>query len=144
MLQPKNELLEFAEQFYEEEQDCFINIEFRSELERHFAGLWVRKFPQLDLTYEWVLYKPKRGRPMTLDFYHEGAMVGVELNGGIHQRMGHSTGKGIQRDYRKAQICAARQILLFPLSTADVDEPQVLEDIANTIRSRLSLDKENS
>ena len=113
-----------------------IGIEFRSKLEADFAELWSREFPSLDLHYEWVLYKPKRGRPMTLDFYNAEACVGIELNGGIHQRMGHSTGKGIQRDYRKAQICAARGILLFPMSSVDAENLERLQEIANTIQKR--------
>lgn len=146
MLEPDitQELQDLADAMFDEEldsaiaQSAIIGVKFRSPLEERFADLWVKNFPNLDLTYEWVLHKGKRGRPMTIDFYHEAARVGIEINGGIYQEMGHSTGKGIQRDYRKAQICAAREILLFPLSADDVDEPQRLREVATTICKRIN------
>jgi hypothetical protein len=67
---------------------------------------------------------------------HLPSRTGIEINGGIHARMGHSTGKGIQRDYNKAQICAAKGITLIPLSTADAEDEEKLKAIAEVMRSR--------
>ena len=67
------------------------------------------------------LPEPKRqyraivGRQFAFDFAWPEERVLVEVNGGTWQHMGHSTGRGIQRDYEKmnlATLCDWR-VLVF-------------------------------
>ena len=46
-------------------------------------------------------YKFHPKRKWRADFCWTQERVIVEVNGGTHQRMGHSTGRGIHRDYEK-------------------------------------------
>lgn len=44
----------------------------------------------------------------------------IEVQGGIYQRMGHSTGKGIQRDIEKFRDASLAGYILLPFSSNEV------------------------
>jgi hypothetical protein len=122
------------------------DIEFRSEVEFAFAHLWATEYPEIDLWYEWPLHpivisplagKTKKARPKLIDFYHMESKTGIEINGGIHAKGGHSTGTGIQRDYAKQQLASAHGILLIPLSSEDSRSLHTLKMVYQAIAQRL-------
>lgn len=45
---------------------------------------------------------------------------GIEVQGGLFKKGGHSTGKGIQRDISKQQLAIQHGWTLVPVSTADI------------------------
>jgi len=49
-------------------------------------------------------YAAVPGRRFRWDFAWTDARVLVEINGGTHAHMGHSTGTGIARDYEKSNL----------------------------------------
>ena len=59
--------------------------------------------------------------PYELDFAWLDLKLGVEVEGGIHQKSGHSTGTGIQRDIRKQQLAALLGWRIIPVSASDID-----------------------
>jgi len=116
------------------------DINFRSGSEFSFAHNWAEVYPDLDLWYEWPIpgTMPKSGGvPKSIDFYHSLTKTGIELNGGIHRCMGHSTGSGIKKDYEKQNVCNELGINLFVVSTDDMNKPEVLEMIARVIYKAL-------
>tara|TARA_Y100000310_G_C20309679_1_gene635642 strand:+ start:221 stop:673 length:453 start_codon:yes stop_codon:yes gene_type:complete len=58
-----------------------------------------------------------------MDFYWPKNRLAVEVQGGIHLKgkSGHSSGKGIQRDIRKLQLCALENVKLVQVSSADIE-----------------------
>lgn len=55
------------------------------------------------------------------DFYWRDANFAVEVQGGTWKMGGHSSGKGIQRDIRKLQLCLLHDIQLLQVTTEDVE-----------------------
>lgn len=103
-----------------------------SYLEIKFAQLWVELFPDTDLHSEFKFHPERRFR---LDFAHIESKTGIECNGGTHHKGGHSSGRGIQRDYEKQRLAAPQGWIIIPLSASDIDE-RVLKEVKQIIDLR--------
>jgi hypothetical protein len=114
----------------------------QSELEQQFEILWLDLFPDIDLVREYRAVPPRRYR---WDYAAVEARVLIEINGGTWGRGGHSTGRGIQRDYEKLNLAIAAGWRQFNLS-GDMIDAHWLGLIAGTIQGRgvLTFDRKNS
>ena len=90
-------------------------------------------FPELPLDREVQFDNERRYR---FDFCHRGAKVGVEIQGGIWQRGGHSTGKGITRDCKKNHLAITGGWVVFALTDEMIRDEATLRGIADTILRR--------
>ncbi|MHB0966002.1 MAG: hypothetical protein ACYC36_06050 [Bellilinea sp.] len=57
----------------------------------------------------------------------------VELNGGTHQHMGHSTGVGIQRDYDKANAAVCHGFRQLTFTAQDVHDLTALDMVCKLL-----------
>ena len=105
-----------------------------SHLEQQFADLWVSLYPHIDLHSEYRFSPPRRYR---WDFAHPETKVAIEINGQIWHKGGHSSGKGLLRDYEKMNLAASQGWRVFVLAGEMITE-QWLGSIANAIQ-QLSL-----
>ena len=105
----------------------------RSQLELQFIDLWTNIYPDIDLHEEYLFAKELK-RQFRLDFAHPETKIGIEINGGIYQRnSGHSSIKGLERDYEKACTAAILGWRIFPLSKSMITEDWI-QSIAMTIK----------
>lgn len=102
-----------------------------SALEREFAARWASLYPDLILEREWRFDEVRRYR---LDFAHLESRVGLEIQGGIWQKGGHSSGRGITRDCKKNFCALTGGWIVFALTDAMSRDAVILEGIAGTIR----------
>ncbi len=106
-------------------------IQKLSPLELEFAQLWEDRHPTIDLVTQ---YPVRRYR---LDFCHPQAKVAIECQGGTWVAgMGHSSGKGIERDCKKFCKLASMGYLVFPL-TCKMITAEWVDAIASAISDRL-------
>ena len=80
-------------------------------------------------------YPAIKGRKFQFDFAWLEQKVLVEVNGGTYQRMGHSTGAGISRDYEKHNLAtlAGWRVLAFDRKMVESGEAiQLLQTIFTT------------
>ena len=103
-----------------------------SLLEQKFDFLWEQLFPEIDLDTEVRLIE---GRRFKYDYVSIAGSCCVEINGQIWQVGGHSTGKGLMRDYEKLNLAQSLGYCVFQLSSEMITE-EWLTLIANTIISR--------
>ena len=76
-------------------------------------------------------YKFHPDRKFRADFAFPDRKLIIEVNGGIWMaKSGHSTGKGIQRDYQKAN---AAQLLY---TAEEIESGTALQEIINFIREK--------
>lgn len=102
-----------------------------TQLELEFAQLWEDRHSDIDLIFQYPIEQHK------IDFCHPQTKVAIECQGGTWVAgMGHSSGKGIQRDCKKFCTLATLEYLVFPL-TCDMITPRWIDAIAQTIRQRL-------
>lgn len=103
----------------------------KSILEEKFLNLWkTLRGPSLRQEYTF-----SDRRKFRFDYVHLKTATAIEVNGGVYVKGGHSTGKGIERDYQKnneAIICGYQT---FQLSTGMVTAKNLLE-IINFIEKR--------
>ena len=95
----------------------------RESLERAFA-LQCRQYeltpiPQFKLSYCDYVW----------DFAFPIWLLLVEVNGGIHAKSGHSTGKGIQRDYKKGNIAVMHGWRQLTFSADDIHSGEAIQMI---------------
>jgi len=57
----------------------------------------------------------------------------VELNGGTHRHMGHSTGVGIQRDYDKANAAVCHGFRQLTFTAQDVHDLTALDTVCKLL-----------
>jgi len=100
-----------------------------SHLEVEFDQLWTELFPQIDLETEVKLIS---GRRFRVDYVHKPSKVVIEINGGTWSKMGHSSGRGLNRDYEKLNLLQLQGYRVFQLSS-DMINPHWLGLIAKTI-----------
>ena len=106
-------------------------IQRLTRLELEFAQLWDERHPDIDLITQYPFGRYRA------DFCHPQAKVIVECQGGTWvPGMGHSSGRGIQRDCQKFCKLASLEYLVFPLTT-DMIKPGWIDAIAQTILERL-------
>lgn len=105
-------------------------IQKLTTLELEFAQMWEERHPEIELVTQFPV---KRFR---IDFCHPQAKVAIECQGGTWvQGMGHSSGKGIERDCRKFCTLASMGYLVFPL-TCKMITTEWVDAIASTIQKR--------
>lgn len=102
-----------------------------SNLENQFESLWTYLFPDIDLNTEVTLIPKRRFR---FDYVHEPSKVAIEINGQIWHKGGHSSGKGLQRDYEKLNLAQSLGYKVFQLSGNMINE-EWLNIIATTINN---------
>ena len=97
----------------------------RASRDRHqtkFRMLWRVASPSLSIGEE-VTFTNRRWR---LDFGHQVAKVGVEIQGGIWMRKGaHNTGAAIMRDCEKLREAAFLGWVIFPITPEQIDIEEV-------------------
>ena len=103
-----------------------------SNLELEFERMWTLFYPQIDLETEVRLIPQRKFR---FDYVHSQSKVAIEINGGIYGKGGHSSIKGIQRDYEKNNLAQSLGYCVFNLS-AKMINPEWLTIIAETIKQR--------
>lgn len=70
------------------------------------------------------------GRKFAFDRIWPEQMVAVEVQGGVHSRMGHSTGVGIERDCEKLSLAAAHGWRVLPVTEKQIESGQAVLWIA--------------
>lgn len=105
-----------------------------SRLEIKFLKAWKTLHPELSLTPEYMGIK---GRRFLFDFAEPSTLVAIEIQGGIWAkgRSGHTSGKGLSRDYEKLNLAQSQGWTVFQLSATMIN-PQWLEIIAKTIKQK--------
>jgi hypothetical protein len=106
-----------------------------SHLENQFVNLWLYYYPSIDLHAEYRFHPTRKFR---LDFAHLDSKIGIELNGQIWKKGGHSSGKGLQRDYEKLNLLSSMGWRLFCLSSEMITIENI-NLIAETIKNELSV-----
>ena len=111
-----------------------------SPLETKFLSLWTTYNFDLPLTREVQLIPKKKYR---YDVVHYPSRVAIEINGGNYsqQRLGHSTGAALNRDYKKSNLAQLHGFTIFVLDTKMID-PEWVRLIGCRIRY-LTAKKEN-
>jgi very-short-patch-repair endonuclease len=103
-----------------------------SHLEREFENLWESLYPDIDLFTEEKLI-PKRN--FRFDYVHKESKVAIEINGQIWVKGGHSSGKGLLRDYEKLNLVQSLGYTVFQLS-GDMINEYWLNIIVKTIKKK--------
>jgi len=96
---------------------------YRSSIEHEF----IQHLTLFDVPYE-EEYMAVKGRRFRWDFYTPPDLL-IELNGGTYQHMGHSTGKGIQRDYDKHNLAVLNGFRVLMFTTDDVTSGRAIETV---------------
>lgn len=99
-----------------------------TNLELQFITLWDSLYPDIKLEPEYR-FSERRYR---LDFAHVPSKIGIEINGGIWGKGGHSSGSGISRDYEKNNLAIVEGWRVFQLSSKMIN-CEVLRTIALVI-----------
>ena len=73
-------------------------------------------------------YQAVPGRKLRWDFFIAPDIL-VEINGGIWQRSGHTSGRGVQRDYDKINLATLHGYRVFLYSADDVTSNRAIETI---------------
>lgn len=73
------------------------------------------------------------GRRYEFDRVWREQRVCVEVQGGVHSRMGHSTGVGIERDTEKASLAAAHGWRLLPVTEKQIKSGRAVTWIAQAL-----------
>lgn len=124
-----------------------------SHLEEQFARQWLVSFPELPFVREyslpvyktWAQYQKdvearrRKPPPFRADFAWPGARVAVEINGGIWQAGGHSTGRGITRDMTKVLLAQLSGWCLLPLSASHINGITWYQFVADLVTERQGL-----
>ena len=79
-------------------------------------------------------YRFDKMRKYRLDFAHPSTRIGIEINGGIWKKGGHSSGSGLTRDYKKINLLSSLNWRVFLLSS-EMITIENLELIARTINA---------
>jgi len=81
-------------------------------------------------------YMAIKGRRYRLDFAWPAVKLGVEVQGGIWHKGGHSTGTGITRDCEKANAHTLAGWRIIYLTAADVNSGAGVEVIKQALEAR--------
>jgi hypothetical protein len=112
-----------------------------SKLEEQFSSLWSFMFPKIQLESEGIILtkiNPDTGKKnrFRFDFYHPQSKVAIEINGGTWGKSGHSSGRGLQRDYIKLNLAISEGWVVFQLSSTMINYYWI-NAIAETILKRI-------
>lgn len=82
-------------------------------------------------------YKFHPDRKFRADFAFPDRKLIIEVNGGIWMaKSGHSTGKGIQRDYQKANAAQLLGWTYLQYTAEEIESGTALQEIINFIREK--------
>lgn len=98
--------------------------------EDKFYALWIAiNGPQMRRQVPVSELIPGYENKHSVDFFDPLNNVAIDINGGTFARgsMGHCSGTGIDRDYKKAVVFASQGIPLFYLSTPQSQRKDYLE-----------------
>ena len=70
------------------------------------------------------------GRKFAFDRVYRAEKVAIEVQGGVHARMGHSTGVGIERDCEKLSLAAAHGWRCIPVTEKMIKDGRAVQWIA--------------
>ena len=106
-----------------------------TSLEDRFETIFKSLFPELEIVKQQMFRDT--GRRFVYDFYVPRYNVLFEINGGTWQRgnSGHSSGKGIERDYRKSNLIQSHGYTCFNLSKEMIDAAYI-KDLMDTLINR--------
>lgn len=122
-----------------------------SSLEDQFLVLWCERHPHLPAPEEqfteippWLehlehrkLTESSRCRKWQADFVFVEARLIVEISGGLYAaKSGHTTAKGVERDYAKSVVAAAGGWLCLHLAGSQLT-PYFIDLIASMVVSRM-------
>jgi very-short-patch-repair endonuclease len=79
------------------------------------------------------------GRKFEFDRVWREQRVAVEVQGGVHARMGHSTGVGIERDCEKLSLAAAHGWRVIPVTEKQIKSGQAVQWIAQALGCEVPL-----
>lgn len=101
-----------------------------TELEIKFLSHWqLCNGPNLERDYTgWT------DKKYEIDFYHPASRVGIEINGGIGKKSGHTSWTGIHRDYEKLMLATQAGIRLVYLGTKHLRDDEILIWISLLLR----------
>lgn len=103
-----------------------------SSLESQFINTWTFYY-DIPLTQEYRFHKTRKYR---FDFAHVPTKVAIEINGGRWQKSGHSSGKGLLRDYEKNNLAILEGWVVFQICDEMINQDH-LSSIANFIQKNL-------
>ena len=104
-----------------------------SHLEIEFSNLWDSLHPEIPLETEYIGIP---GRRFRFDFANPESKVAIEINGGVwNPRMGHSTGRGLIKDYEKSNLAQCSGWIVFSLASSMINR-EWLTKIADAINRR--------
>jgi len=75
------------------------------------------------------------GRRFRWDLHWPESQIAVEINGGTWIKGGHSTGKGIERDYEKSNLANLAGFHCFAFSAAMVKDGRALAIIKQALET---------
>lgn len=113
-----------------------------SFLEEMFADLWDYHCPDVDLYREIRFAYPRKYRG---DFVNPYSKIIIEIQGGTwsNSKMGHNSGRGIQRDAEKIRLAAFLGFYTLPLIDKDIKEETILK-IKELIEKKVPSEKETN
>lgn len=107
----------------------------KSSLEIKFEEMWLMHYPNIDLHSEFKFCPTRRFR---FDFAHLETKIGIEINGGVWAKSGHSSGTGLNRDYEKINCATSEGWRMFILSGGMITEENI-KMIATYIQNCLEI-----
>lgn len=106
----------------------------KSKLEKDFENLWTELYPEIILEAEVKIIPARKFR---FDYVQKDTKVAIEINGGTWGKGGHSSGKGLERDYTKLNLAQEIGYTVFQLSTNMITK-EWLSVISGLIKKRLT------
>jgi very-short-patch-repair endonuclease len=79
------------------------------------------------------------GRKFRYDFAFVKERLLVEINGGTYARMGHSTGRGIARDYEKHNLATLAGWRTFVFDGKMVEDGTAIETLKTILDNRVEV-----
>ena len=104
-----------------------------SRLEYKFLNLLQAYYPQIECFQEYKNIIPNRR--FIFDFCFPQSKVAIEISGQIWRKGGHTSGKGVQRDYEKINLALLEGWIVFQLSEEMITR-EWLDKIISSVKLR--------
>jgi len=85
-----------------------------------------------------------KGRKFRADFLWRKQKVVAEVQGGTYAHMGHSTGKGLERDYTKCDLSMLAGFRYFQFSKEMIENGFAIECLTKALHNIEDNDAENN
>ena len=109
---------------------------YDGELKQSFTSpyeqLFAHQLKDAGLEFQ-TQFKFEGPRQFRYDFYLPAIKAVVEVNGGIWQKSGHSTGRGISRDYEKLNYASGFGVLSFAFTPDMIESGEAIETIKSAL-----------